>query len=131
MMSIDTDSETPIWRQIEAGILHQIATGALRPGEAAPSVRELARLLQVNPLTIQKAYRRLIDLGALVTQRGEGTFVSSAPPRPSASERDKSLAAAAGRYVVQAHTLRCDYDQTMTAVRAAWQTSEPSQDPTP
>lgn len=132
MWNLDPMSELPIWRQVEAAVLHQIATGALRPGEAAPSVRELARLLQVNPLTIQRAYRRLIELGVLVTQRGEGTYVSSSPPRPSSTEREKSLAAAASRFVLQAHTLGSDLDDALAAVRAAWQSSDadpPTSDP--
>ena len=80
MLHIDPSDSVPIWKQIEEGVLHLIATGALGPGDPVASVRELARQLRVNPLTVSKAYRRLADRGVLTVKRGEGTFVADNPP---------------------------------------------------
>ncbi len=49
---------------------------ALPAGSKLPSVRELSRLLSVNPNTIQKAYRELERAGFVYTASGLGTFVS-------------------------------------------------------
>ena len=48
-LRIDTQDPRPIWRQIEEGITHWVATGALAAGAAVPSVRDMARELRVNP----------------------------------------------------------------------------------
>ncbi len=120
MLKIDPASVIPIWKQIEDGVSSLIAAGALRPGEAVASVREMARLLQVNPLTVQKAYRRLIDLGVLTVQRGEGTYVSATPPVAAADERSRKLREAATRFVEQARALRATREESLALLREEW-----------
>ncbi len=97
-LSIDTADPRPIGRQIEAGILQLVTSGALGPGEPIPSVRDLARDLRVNPNTVAKVFQRLGEAGVLEMRRGEGTYVSQAPPLPTAAERQSRLAEAAARY---------------------------------
>ena len=79
-LHIDPRDARPIWRQIEEGVQHLVARGALPAGALVPSVRDLARELQVNPATVSKAYQRLTDAGVLAVRRGDGTYVSDAPP---------------------------------------------------
>lgn len=119
-LSIDPGDAVPIWNQIEEGVRHLIATGVLAPGDAVASVRELARDLRVNPLTVQKAYRRLADAGVLTVRRGEGTFVAPEPPAVDPEERRRKLNAAAGRYAGQARLLQAELDESLAAVREAW-----------
>lgn len=119
-LRIDPADAVPIWNQIEEGVRQLIATGALGPDDPVASVRELARTLRVNPLTVQKAYRRLADTGVLTVRRGEGTFVASKPPAIPVAERRRKLSAAAQRYAGQARLLRADLDQSLDAVRDAW-----------
>ena len=73
---VDPTLPAPIWSQIEESVRHLVASAALRPGEAVPSVRDLARDQRVNPNTVAKAYQRLADEGVLAVRRGEGTFVA-------------------------------------------------------
>lgn len=87
-------------------------------------MRELARLLQVNPLTVQKAYRRLIDLGVLEARRGEGTAVSAHPPAPAAAERARKLREAADRFVDQARNLRASKEECLSLLTEAWPAEE-------
>jgi GntR family transcriptional regulator len=120
MLRIDPSDSVPIWKQIEEGVQRLIATRALAPNDAVASVRELARELRVNPLTVQKAYRRLADAGVLTVRRGEGTFVAAKPPTMSAKQRRLELAEAARRYAAQAKTLSAAVDESLDAVRTAW-----------
>lgn len=120
MLHIDPSDSVPIWKQIEEGVLHLIATGALAPEDPVVSVRELARQLRVNPLTVSKAYRRLADRGVLTVRRGEGTFVAVEPPTMAEDERRKKLGDAALRYATQAKNLRADEGESLEAVRGAW-----------
>lgn len=119
LLRIDPRDARPIWRQIEEGVQHLVARGALPAGMVVPSVRDLARDLQVNPATVSKAYQRLTDAGVLTVRRGEGTFVSAAPP-PADDSRDLRLLEEAVRYASFAVTLGAGREEALTTVAAAW-----------
>ncbi|MEM7350195.1 MAG: GntR family transcriptional regulator [Acidobacteriota bacterium] len=119
MLRIDPSDAIPIWKQIEEGVHRLIATGSLGPNDPVASVRELARELRVNPLTVSKAYRRLADAGVLTVRRGEGTYVSSEPPTMAAEERQRKLRDAARRYAAVAKTLSATSEESLSAVGAA------------
>ena len=121
MFRIDARDAIPIWKQIEDGVRRMVAGGALRPGTAVPSVRDLARELQVNPMTVSKAYQRLTADGVLDVRRGEGTFVSSGASRAPRSERTRVLRDGALRYVSLAVTLRASREETCREVETAWE----------
>ncbi len=119
MLRIDPSDAIPIWKQIEEGVHRLIATGSLGPNDPVSSVRELARELRVNPLTVSKAYRRLADAGVLTVRRGEGTYVSAQPPTMAADERRVKLRDAARRYAGTARTLSADLEESLAAARDA------------
>ena len=119
MLRIDPSDAIPIWKQIEEGVQHLIATGTLGPNDPVASVREMARELRVNPLTVSKAYRRLADSGVLTVRRGEGTYVSPKPPAMGTRERRGKLRAAARRYANTAKTLSAGDEESLGAVREA------------
>ncbi|MBM3306527.1 MAG: GntR family transcriptional regulator [Candidatus Aminicenantes bacterium] len=76
MIRLDTASFVPIYEQIKAGIRGRIALAALKPGDALPSIRDLAAELIVNPNTVARAYRELEQEGVITTRQGKGCFVS-------------------------------------------------------
>ena len=120
-LRIDPRDARPIWRQIEEGVQHLVARGVLPSGLAVPSVRDLARDLQVNPATVFKAYQRLTDAGVLTVRRGEGTFVAEAPPPVSDSRRTDRLKEEAGRYASVAVTLGASRAEAVDTFEDAWQ----------
>jgi len=119
VIRIDPADAVPIWKQIEDGIRHLVAAGGLRPGAPAPSVRDLARDLRVNPATVARAYQRLAETGVLTVRRGEGTFVADAPPGLSRGERSRALRDGADRYAVLARTAGASDEEALRAVEAA------------
>ena len=119
-LRIDPSSATPIWSQIEDGVRRLVASGALKPGSAVPSVRDLAKDLRVNPATVAKAYQRLTDTGVLTVRRGDGTYVADAPPAMSKAERARILREAAGRFADFASTLGVPREEAEEALRTAW-----------
>ncbi len=84
---IDPRSPNPLWGQIAARVRVAVAAGELAPGQALPSVRELARRLRVNPATVAQAYRELAREGFVETRHGAGTFVKEVPSDRRAQER--------------------------------------------
>ena len=120
MLKIDPRDAVPIWHQIELGVQRLVGTGALAPGASVPSVRELARDLRVNPMTVSKAYQRLAEAGVLEVRRGEGTFVRADAPRLGRADRLRSLREGALRYVGLAGTLGASRDEATGEVERCW-----------
>jgi GntR family transcriptional regulator len=75
-VKINPSSHVPIYLQIAAEIRSAVAAEVYRPGEALPSLRNMAIELQVNPNTVQRAYDELVRDGLIYSQRGKGLFVS-------------------------------------------------------
>ncbi|MDR0846175.1 MAG: GntR family transcriptional regulator [Lactobacillales bacterium] len=76
MVILDKNSPTPLYEQIALDIKKQINAGILRPDDKLPSVREQAKELLINPMTISKAYQALTEEGVIASRKGVGVFVS-------------------------------------------------------
>jgi len=61
--------------RLAAGVLELIAERRLAPGDALPTVRELAGYFGVTPPTIREALRRLQATDAVWLRHGSGIFV--------------------------------------------------------
>ncbi|HSD67633.1 MAG TPA: GntR family transcriptional regulator [Vicinamibacteria bacterium] len=123
---VDPTLPAPIWSQIEESVRHLVASGALRPGEAVASVRDLAREQRVNPNTVAKAYQRLVEAGILETRRGEGTFVAERPPAMPAAEKARVLQEGATRYSTLAVNLGATRAEAVSTLQASWPEHDPS-----
>ena len=66
----------PIYEQICRQVKGAIATGKLKPGEALPSIRALARDLRISVITTKRAYEELERDGFICTVAGKGSFVA-------------------------------------------------------
>lgn len=74
---ISGSSQKPLYEQIADQIKNQIIMGELEPGDALPSIRSLARELQISVITTKRAYQELENDGFIETIPGKGSFVSS------------------------------------------------------
>ena len=74
-VEIEKHSAVPIYAQLQEQIRLLIRRGALRPGDAMPSVRTLAVDLEINANTVARVYRDLQHEGLLRLERGVGTFI--------------------------------------------------------
>ena len=72
---INHSSMIPIYEQIVDQIKKQINNHTLKENDALPSVRSLAKELQISALTVKKAYDFLENEGLTKTIHGKGTFV--------------------------------------------------------
>ena len=73
---ISNASGQPIYEQICRQLKGAIATGKLKPGEALPSIRALARDLRISVITTKRAYEELERDGFICTVAGKGSFVA-------------------------------------------------------
>ena len=76
MIHIDYKSHKSIYEQIVDQMKYNTIKGYLKPGDAIPSIRKLALMIQVTPTTVAKAYQELERQQIIETIRGKGTFIA-------------------------------------------------------
>ena len=77
---ISNSSSDPIYEQITHQIKNAIISGDLEEGELLPSIRSMAKDLQVSVITVKRSYEDLEKEGFINTMAGKGSFV--APQNP-------------------------------------------------
>lgn len=70
-------SDKPIYEQIAEQIKGLIIDGELGEAELLPSIRNLAKELQISVITTKRAYEELEKDGYIVSVPGKGSFVSA------------------------------------------------------
>jgi GntR family transcriptional regulator len=90
-ITVDKHSGIPVYIQLGERIRLLIRQGWLHPGDALPTVRELAVELGVNANTVARVYRELQAAGVLVLERGVGTSVAETHGGTSASDGFRDL----------------------------------------
>ena len=74
---VSNSSDDPIYEQIVKQLKTQIISGELMPGSTLPSIRSLARELQISVITTKRAYDELEKDGFIDTVGGKGSFVAN------------------------------------------------------
>ncbi len=125
MVRIDPNSTVPIYLQIIQDIKHQVATGALKPGQQLPTVRELAATLRINPNTVARAYDQLDSDQVITTQQGRGTYVREHPDQAHLSyvrqEQLRTLAESAVGHALSLGYTRSEIRAAFDAALAHWE----------
>ena len=106
ILQLNFKSGMPIYLQLVDQIKAAAASGALRPGEALPSIRPLAEELRVNRNTIAKAYSELESQGVIETLPGRGCFLNENHSALRKEVRRKLLIEEIDQAIVQAHHLQ-------------------------
>ena len=103
-MSIAWNDNAPIYRQLKDRVVGMMLDGILKPGDALPSVRQIAAEYQLNPITVSRAYQELADEALVEKRRGLGMYVMD-------GARDKLLSSERERF------LREEWPQVMDRIR--------------
>jgi GntR family transcriptional regulator len=92
MTAIQWSDGAPIYRQLKERVVAMMLDGLLKPGDALPSVRQVAAEYQLNPITVSRAYQELADEALVEKRRGLGMYVTEeASKKLLASERERFL----------------------------------------
>lgn len=73
---ISNSSKSPIYEQIVHQVKSLILSGELQEGETIPSMRKLAKDLQISVITTKRAYEELEKSGFIYSIVGKGSFVA-------------------------------------------------------
>lgn len=103
---ISNASQDPIYEQIAKQIREQIIRGELPAGDALPSIRNLARELQISVITTKRAYEELERDGFIETVGGKGSFVSGENKELLRERRLQMLEEKLGEIVSESRILR-------------------------
>ena len=84
MTAIQWSDGAPIYRQLKERVI--------KPGDALPSVRQVAAEYQLNPITVSRAYQELADEALVEKRRGLGMYVTEeAAKKLLVNERQRFL----------------------------------------
>ncbi|GAB0171335.1 GntR family transcriptional regulator [Lysinibacillus sp. RC79] len=73
---ISNSSKEPIYEQIYTQIKKLILSGELQEGQSLPSMRQLAKDLEISVITTKRAYEELEKNGFIYSIVGKGSFIS-------------------------------------------------------
>jgi len=76
------ESSAPAYLRLRRLLRQRVESGAMGPGHALPSERELAQQLTLSRVTVRKAIAGLVEDGVLIQRRGAGTFVAERIVKP-------------------------------------------------
>lgn len=108
---LNTASGQPLYEQIVAQVRLQVLTGSLQDGDQLPSIRALARELQVSIITTKRAYEELEREGILNVSTGRGTFVRAKGIEHSRQSQLEQLQGELQKAAEQARMLGLDREQ--------------------
>lgn len=87
---VSNKSQTPIYLQLYQQIVSQILSEELSPEESLPSIRFVAKQLQISVVPVKAAYEKLEQDGYIFTVPGKGCFVA-----PLQADKNRNMLAQA------------------------------------
>lgn len=75
------NDNAPLYVRVKRLVNDAVKEGALRPGDAIPSERDVAEMLNISRVTVRRAFAELVSEGQLTQKRGSGTYVGGVPRR--------------------------------------------------
>lgn len=118
---ISNASLDPIYQQIVRQIKGQIISGELPEGEPLPSIRALARELQISVITTKRAYEELDKEGLIDTVGGKGTFVASQNQEFLREKRMKIVEGKLADAISEARSLGVGFNDLEEMMRLLWE----------
>jgi len=79
---LSSSDRTPMYGQIVEQVTAKILAGDWLPGQAIPSIRQLAAGSKVSVITVKRAYLELERAGIIVTRPGKGSIVAESSDLP-------------------------------------------------
>ncbi|MEG0857515.1 MAG: GntR family transcriptional regulator [Terrisporobacter sp.] len=75
-MKFTINDREPVYIQIIRNIKQKVVTEELKMGERLPSRREMAVSINVNPNTVQKAYKEMEEMGIINTVKNNQSTIT-------------------------------------------------------
>ena len=119
-MKFELNNRDPIYIQVVMYFKQQIALGGIAAGMEIPSRRELATMLNINPNTVQKAYKEMEDQKLIVTERNFPSKVTTNEEVLQKIRKDL-IEEATVQYVETMKRIAISFDEVMDEVKKAYE----------
>lgn len=114
------DDRQPVYLQLAGYVKQQILCGAVQNGDALPSRREIAVQANVNPNTVQKAYRLMEEEGYVVTEGNRPSTVRVTPELYAHIEQELTLGLCR-EFVNKARQNHLSYKKAIALISELWE----------
>ena len=113
------NEESPIYMQIVRFVKIKMVNRQVRDGDELPSRRVLSAVLEVNPNTIQKAYRLMEEEGILVSFAGSKSLLQFDEGLID-KYRKELLTGEAKKYIEEVKTMGLTTDEALELIKENW-----------
>ena len=120
---ISNSSNEPIYEQISSQIKAMILKGDLIEGDMLPSIRGLAKDLQISVITTKRAYDELEREGFIESVQGKGSFVASQNKELMREMKLKIIEEKLQEVVKESNILGLSYSEVSEMLRILFETS--------
>ena len=117
---ISDKSSAPIYEQITKQIKEGILSHALAPDEMLPSIRQLAKELQISVITTKRAYEELENEGLIYSVPQKGFFVSPSKVEILREKRLKLIEDTAAQLIKEGKAAGLSLDEVQTMIELLW-----------
>lgn len=119
LFEINTVSGVPVFQQLIDQVQRLIASNQLKHGEMLPSIRDAAKNLVINPMTVSKAYNQLERDGYITRKKGVGMLINR-PTKSLQKYRSKLLEPALIELLAQARQLELSEEEVIKLLSEKW-----------
>lgn len=123
-INLKSDSNLPIYEQIVEEIKRGILSGEIRPREMLPSIRSLARGLEISVITTKRAYEELEKAGLIYSAVGKGFYVKEPDKARMREEELRKFEAEAAEMVQHAKHLGLEQEEVIVLVQMLYEGGE-------
>jgi len=124
---MEFDTTRPIYRQIIDDFKKQMIRGELKNGDKIFSQREYAARAQINPNTVQRAYREMENMNLVLTMRGQGTFINVNEDRLRELKREMAQGLV-DRFIKEMHSLEFNQKEVLKMLKEKYPDEEGQND---
>ena len=118
---ISDKSNVPIYEQITKQIKEGILSYALEADEMLPSIRQLAKELQISVITTKRAYEELENEGMIYSVPQKGFFVSPSKVEILKEKRLKLIEDAAAKLISESRAAGLSLDEIQSMLELLWE----------
>lgn len=118
---ISDKSNVPIYEQITRQIKDGILSHALAPDEMLPSIRQLAKELQISVITTKRAYEELENDGMIYSVPQKGFFVSPSKLEILKEKRLKLIEDTAVQLIKEGREAGLSLDELQSMLELLWE----------
>ncbi len=120
---ISNSSGEPIYEQIVSQIKGLIIRGELEEEDSLPSIRNLAKELQISVITTKRAYEELEGEGFIETVPGKGSFVAAQNKELLREKKIKIIEEKLSKVVEESRTLGLAFEEVSEMLKILFEES--------